>query len=92
MNILKSVTVSCEASGNYYASLLFQYENQVVEQQEHLEKVVGLDFTMQGFGVFSDGTCFSIAKKEAGTMGNKNGKLEKCMRRFEIRERISSIS
>ncbi len=38
-------------------SLLFQDENQVVEQQEHLEKVVGIDFTMQVFGVFSDGTC-----------------------------------
>lgn len=76
--ILKSVTVSCEASGSYYASLLFQYENQVVEQQGHLEKVVGIDFP--------------IAKKEAGTMGNKSGKLEKCMRRSGIRERISSIS
>ena len=41
---LKSVTVSQTASGKYYASILFEYENQVQEQQ--LQNFLGLDFSM----------------------------------------------
>lgn len=42
---LKSVTVSQTSSGNYYASVLFEYENQVQEQDLH--HFLGLDFSMQ---------------------------------------------
>ena len=42
--VLKSVTVSQSASGKYYASILFEYENQVPEQP--LQNFLGLDFSM----------------------------------------------
>ena len=42
---LKSVTVSLTTSGKYYASILFEYEKQVV--QKELKNVVGLDFSMK---------------------------------------------
>ena len=41
---LKSVTVSQTPSGNYYASILFEYENQVREKE--LQSFLGLDFSM----------------------------------------------
>ena len=42
--ILKSVTISQTPSGKYYASILFEYENQVQEQELHI--FLGLDFSM----------------------------------------------
>ena len=42
--ILKSVTVSQTSSGKYYASILFEYENQVQEQE--MRDFLGLDFAM----------------------------------------------
>lgn len=41
---LKSVTVSQTPSGKYYASILFEYENQV--QEKELHDFLGLDFSM----------------------------------------------
>ena len=41
---LKSVTISQTPSGKYYASVLFEYENQV--QERTLQTFVGLDFSM----------------------------------------------
>lgn len=41
---LKSVTISQTASGKYYASVLFEYENQV--QETELQNFLGLDFSM----------------------------------------------
>lgn len=41
---LKSVTVSQTPSGTYYASILFEYENQVQEQIP--QTFIGLDFSM----------------------------------------------
>ncbi|MDE7121417.1 MAG: transposase, partial [Oscillospiraceae bacterium] len=41
---LKSVTISQTPSGNYYASILFEYENQIQEQP--LQNFLGLDFSM----------------------------------------------
>ena len=41
---LKSVTVSQTPSGKYYASILFEYENQV--QEKEMQKFLGLDFSM----------------------------------------------
>ncbi|WP_303799849.1 RNA-guided endonuclease TnpB family protein [Ruminococcus flavefaciens] len=41
---LKSVTVSQTPSGKYYASILFEYENQV--QECKLQNFIGLDFSM----------------------------------------------
>ena len=41
---LKSVTVSQTPSEKYYASILFEYEDQV--QEKKLQKFLGLDFSM----------------------------------------------
>lgn len=41
---LKSVTISQNPSGKYYASVLFEYENQVQERKRH--RFLGLDFSM----------------------------------------------
>ena len=51
---LKSVTVSREPSGKYFASLLFYCENQTAEKRP-AEKFIGIDFAMQGMCVFSTG-------------------------------------
>lgn len=55
---LKSVTVSMEASGKYYASLLYDlpgYENQVSGKCTEEMDILGIDFAMHGMAVFSDG-------------------------------------
>ena len=55
---LKSVTVIREPSGKYFASLLYEWET--CENQTgnpvRPEKVLGVDFAMNGLAVFSDGT------------------------------------
>ena len=66
--ILKSVTVSMDPSGKYYASLLYESpagENQTARgntadagrpQEGCGPKILGIDFAMQGMAVFSDGS------------------------------------
>ncbi|MBQ2347145.1 MAG: transposase, partial [Clostridia bacterium] len=51
---LKSVTVSQTPSEKYYASILFEYENQV--QKTEPQKFLGLDFSMRELYVASDTT------------------------------------
>ena len=53
---LKSVTVTQEASGKYYVSVLYEYESQVIEQND-AKKTIGLDFAMNGLYVDSEGYC-----------------------------------
>ena len=50
----KSVTVSREPTGKYFASLLFDCENQTAEKRQ-AEKFLGIDFAMHGLCVFSTG-------------------------------------
>lgn len=51
---LRSVTISRESSGKYFASLLFCCENQTVGKRL-AERFLGIDFAMQGMCVFSTG-------------------------------------
>ena len=54
---LKSVTVSREASGKYYASLLYEYgcsENQAADCNYQAARILGIDYAMHGMTVFSD--------------------------------------
>ena len=51
---MKSVTISRKPSGKYFASLLFDCENQTVEKRQ-AEKFLGIDFAMHGMCVFSTG-------------------------------------
>ena len=50
---LKSVTISQTPSGKYYASVLFEYENQI--QKQELHDFLGLDFSMHGLYKDSNG-------------------------------------
>lgn len=55
---LKSATISQDASGKYYVSLLYslpERENQSEEKTEEDVKMLGIDFAMHGLGVYSDG-------------------------------------
>ena len=54
---LKSVTVSREPSGKYYASLLYEYdcsENQAAACNYETARILGIDYAMHGMTVFSD--------------------------------------
>lgn len=51
--VLKSVTISQTPSGKYYASILYQYENQV--QQITSQTFLGLDYSMHELYKDSDG-------------------------------------
>ena len=54
---LKSVTVSREPSGKYYASLLYEYdcsENQAAVCNYETARILGIDYAMHGMTVFSD--------------------------------------
>ena len=53
---LKSVTVTQEPSGKYYVSVLYEYESQVIGQND-TDKTIGLDFAMNGLYVDSEGSC-----------------------------------
>ena len=51
---IKSVTVSQSATGQYFASLLVEYESQVLQQNDK-SKTIGLDFSMHELYVDSNG-------------------------------------
>ena len=78
---LKSVTVSKNASGKYYVSILFEYENQV--QKTEPQKFLGLDFSMHELYVASDGTSanyprfYSQALKKLEREQRKLSKMQK---------------
>ncbi len=50
---LKAVTISQTPSGKYYASVLFEYENQA--QEKDLQSFLGLDFSMHELYIDSNG-------------------------------------
>ncbi|QDZ83897.1 transposase [Bacillus sp. ALD] len=49
---IKSCTISMTASGKYYISVLTEYEKEI--ERKEIEKVVGLDFAMDGLFVDSE--------------------------------------
>lgn len=57
---LKSVTINQSASGKYFASILFEYENQVIKKNP--KTFVGLDFSMHELYVDSEGTYANYPK------------------------------
>lgn len=50
---IKSCTLSMTASGKYYISILTEYEKEI--ETKEIEKVVGLDFAMDGLFVDGEG-------------------------------------
>ena len=81
---LKSVTISREPTGKYYAALLYQYEcneNQVQEKRE--KRMLGIDFAMHGLAVFSDGTKAEYPmfyRKAEKRLLREQRKLSKCQK------------
>ena len=83
---LRSVTVSMEPSGKYFASLLYEgysCENQAAEPDYSTATILGIDYAMQGMAVFSE----KIEKEEAGffrknekRLAREQRKLSRCVR------------
>ena len=69
---LKSVTVSMEPSGKYYASLLYEIsdcENQTGGVAYEDAKILGIDYAMRGMAVFSE----NIKKRRCWLFQKKRG-------------------
>lgn len=80
---LKSVTISKEPSGKYYASLLYTYESQVSKEKSDIENAVGIDFAMKGMAVFSSGERGEYPmfyKKAEKKLAREQRRLSKCKR------------
>ena len=52
---IKSVTISQNAGGKYFASVLFEYEEEIAEKE--LDSFIGLDFSMHELYIDSNGNC-----------------------------------
>ena len=91
--VLKSVTVSMEPSGKYYAALLYEHpvsENQAGGNNMAAREragtagtpdVLGIDFAMQGMAVFSDGSRAGYPmyyRKAQGRISREQRKLSRC--------------
>ena len=83
---LKSVTVSMDPSGKYFASLLYEgysCENQAADKDYSNAKILGIDYAMQGMAVFSE----EIEMEEAGffrknekRLAREQRKLSRCVK------------
>ena len=88
---LKSVTISQTPSGKYYASFLFEYENQV--QRTDTTTFLGLDFSMRELYKDSNGNepCYPrYYRKSEKNLAREQHKLSK-MRKMCIRDRYRNI-
>ena len=86
---LKSVTVSREASGKYYVSMLYECgcgENQAGECSYEQAKILGIDYAMQGMTVFSD----ELAGVYPGYLKQAEKRLVREQRRLSHCEKGSS--
>ena len=97
---LKSVTVSMESSGKYFASLLYEgysCENQAAGPDYSTAKILGIDYAMQGMAVFSEkmkkdwqgsSESYQDAYEEVIIMNCRKRKLPDVMKRYENSEEI----
>ena len=78
---LKSVTISMEPSGKYYASLLYEKtdcENQAEEFDYENAKILGIDYAMHGMAVFSE----DIQKENEGYFRKSEERLTREQRKL----------
>ena len=78
---LKSVTISMEPSGKYYASLLYEKsdcENQAEELDYEDAKILGIDYAMHGMAVFSE----DIQKENEGYFRKSEERLAREQRKL----------
>ena len=82
--VMKSVTISKESTGKYFASILYQCadsENQTSVMKTKQAKVLGIDYAMNGMAVFSDGTKCTYPKyfrKAEEKLAREQRKLSHC--------------
>ena len=82
------MTVSREPTGKYFASLLFDCENQTAEKRQ-AEKFLGIDFAMHGLCVFSTGEragypmFYRSAEKKLAREQRKLSRCEKGSRNYQ---------
>ena len=96
---LKSVTVSMEGSGKYYASLLFEVPERESQADgtEKEKEYLGIDFAMSGLAVFSDGTraeypgYYRMAEKKLAREQRKLSHCEKGSRNYEKQKRKVAV-
>jgi putative transposase len=100
--ILKSVTVVKEPTGKYYASLLYELperENQAKGKSREAgeKKYLGIDYTMDGLAVMSDGTkadypkYFRQAEDKLAREQRKLSHCEKGSRNYEKQKRKVAV-
>lgn len=53
--VIKAATISKNASSKYYVSLRIEYEEEVLNIDKDFQKVIGLDFSLNGFYVDTSG-------------------------------------
>lgn len=85
---LKSATVSMEADGSYYVSVLYEYEADIVVN--HDSNAIGLDYKSQGLYTDSNGYCARMPhfyKKSMKRLGRFQRKLSKCTSGSNNREK-----
>ena len=93
---LKSVTVSQNSSGKYFASILFEYEEDII--MKNLKSFLGLDFSMHELYVDSNGKCpqfpryYRLSEKKLKREQRKLSKMQKgSSNRNKQRIRISKL-
>ena len=96
---LKSVTVSMEGSGRYYASLLFdvpERESQAAGSGKE-KRCLGIDYAMNGLAVFSDGRksdypgFYRMAEERLAREQRKLSHCEKGSRNYEKQRRRVAV-
>ena len=86
-----------EPSGKYFASLLFDCENQTVEKRQ-AEKFLGMDFAMHGMCVFSTGEragypmFYRNAEKKLAWEQRKLSRCEKGSRNYQKQKKKVALS
>ena len=91
--VLKSVTVSMDRSGKYFASLLYEYpasENQAAGKDRKEADILGIDFAMRGMAVFSDGSRAEYPmyyRKAQERLAREQRKLSRCKKGSSNREK-----
>ena len=84
--VLKSVTISRESTGKYFASILYSCadsENQTICTNAEKAKILGIDYAMDGMAVFSDGTKCAYPKyfkSSEEKLAREQRKLSRCKR------------
>lgn len=53
---LKKVTISKDADGTYWASILSEQDVQIPDKPKELGKIIGIDLGLKDFAILSDGT------------------------------------